>query len=442
MIISPSQVYGFYDECVRKYGSPKVWQQFTVRPPPHQTRDRARFSSFSRCDSKFLPFVFESSSPTSLIDQHGLASKEFCVLESPKAMRHRNRECLPVQARCRSRTTPSEAARGLSSRLCAPPARARCAQDLFDYLPLAATIDKQLFCPHGGLSPSLDTVAQVHPSSARPFSTAHRPASASFPSSGLSLSPPTLLAGRILPRPPLPRCLACPGGECGQVVCLSAAALRPPPPPPVPPLQTRLSHPLPHPGPACRCSSWSASRRSRTRAPSATSCGPTPTTGPDALRTHAHTHERTHAPVCHAGPSRPLNTRLDPSLRSCPARYRRRDRHARTHARTHRRPTLWADGELGASRAGWGISPLPPPHTRAGWGEDQCARARARARAHTHTHTHEQGGVGDQPARRRLHLRAGRHRPPSRARARARALARCPRSVPCSVAASLSHMIG
>mmetsp|Transcript_48232 Transcript_48232/g.114772 ORF Transcript_48232/g.114772 Transcript_48232/m.114772 type:complete len:322 (-) Transcript_48232:28-993(-) len=33
--------------------------------------------------------------------------------------------------------------------------------DLFDYLPLAATIDKQLFCPHGGLSPSLDTVAQM-----------------------------------------------------------------------------------------------------------------------------------------------------------------------------------------------------------------------------------------------------------------------------------------
>jgi len=57
-----TQVYGFYDECVRKYGSPKVWQQFT---------------------------------------------------------------------------------------------------DLFDYLPLAATIDKQLFCPHGGLSPSLDTVAQM-----------------------------------------------------------------------------------------------------------------------------------------------------------------------------------------------------------------------------------------------------------------------------------------
>ena len=33
--------------------------------------------------------------------------------------------------------------------------------DLFDYLPLAATVDARIFCPHGGLSPSLDTVDQV-----------------------------------------------------------------------------------------------------------------------------------------------------------------------------------------------------------------------------------------------------------------------------------------
>lgn len=33
--------------------------------------------------------------------------------------------------------------------------------DLFDYLPLAATVDERIFCPHGGLSPSLDTVDQI-----------------------------------------------------------------------------------------------------------------------------------------------------------------------------------------------------------------------------------------------------------------------------------------
>lgn len=33
--------------------------------------------------------------------------------------------------------------------------------DLFDHLPLAAVVDERMFCPHGGLSPSLDTVDQV-----------------------------------------------------------------------------------------------------------------------------------------------------------------------------------------------------------------------------------------------------------------------------------------
>ena len=57
-----TQVYGFYDECVRKYGSPNVWRLFT---------------------------------------------------------------------------------------------------DLFDYLPLAALVDRAVFCVHGGLSPSIDTIDQV-----------------------------------------------------------------------------------------------------------------------------------------------------------------------------------------------------------------------------------------------------------------------------------------
>lgn len=33
--------------------------------------------------------------------------------------------------------------------------------ELFDFLPLAATVDHCVFCPHGGLSPSLDNVDQI-----------------------------------------------------------------------------------------------------------------------------------------------------------------------------------------------------------------------------------------------------------------------------------------
>ena len=33
--------------------------------------------------------------------------------------------------------------------------------DLFDFLPLTALIENQIFCLHGGLSPSIDTLDQV-----------------------------------------------------------------------------------------------------------------------------------------------------------------------------------------------------------------------------------------------------------------------------------------
>ena len=34
--------------------------------------------------------------------------------------------------------------------------------DLFDFLPLAAVIEGQLFCPHAGLSPAMDTLDQIN----------------------------------------------------------------------------------------------------------------------------------------------------------------------------------------------------------------------------------------------------------------------------------------
>ena len=33
--------------------------------------------------------------------------------------------------------------------------------DLFDFMPLSAVIENKIFCPHGGLSPSIDTLDDV-----------------------------------------------------------------------------------------------------------------------------------------------------------------------------------------------------------------------------------------------------------------------------------------
>ena len=33
--------------------------------------------------------------------------------------------------------------------------------DLFDYLPLTAVVDNQIFCLHGGLSPSIETLDNI-----------------------------------------------------------------------------------------------------------------------------------------------------------------------------------------------------------------------------------------------------------------------------------------
>ena len=76
-----TQVYGFYDECLRKYGNANVWKYFTGED----------------CEDRTLLII-------SIFDA------------SP---------------------------------------------DLFDYLPLTALVDSQIFCLHGGLSPSIDTLDHI-----------------------------------------------------------------------------------------------------------------------------------------------------------------------------------------------------------------------------------------------------------------------------------------
>ena len=33
--------------------------------------------------------------------------------------------------------------------------------DFFDYLPISAVVENEIFCLHGGLSPSVDTIDQI-----------------------------------------------------------------------------------------------------------------------------------------------------------------------------------------------------------------------------------------------------------------------------------------
>ena len=114
----------------------------------------------------------------------------------------------------------------------------RILTDLFDYMPLTALVDSQIFCLHGGLSPSIDSLDQIQQLDrvqARP------------------LRPPPARARRARARPP-----AAPARR-------ARPSLRPfPPPPPAATPDRALARP--------------PRRRCRTRGRCATCCGPTPTT--------------------------------------------------------------------------------------------------------------------------------------------------------------------
>ena len=103
-----TQVYGFYDECLRKYGSAEVWKYCT------QVTSR-------------------STMPTQSLLSGGHRT----------AARSRGHDVSPQCARRRGRCS------------CC------CTCQVFDAITLSCVVENHVFCVHGGLSPSLDTFADI-----------------------------------------------------------------------------------------------------------------------------------------------------------------------------------------------------------------------------------------------------------------------------------------
>ena len=99
-----TQVYGFYDECLRNFGTAEVWKYCTqVRSP-----------------------------------------SSGCALP-------RLRPASPLRAVQCSRFPPSAAQRS----------RSGAAPQVFDVITLSCVVEDHVFCVHGGLSPSLDTFSDI-----------------------------------------------------------------------------------------------------------------------------------------------------------------------------------------------------------------------------------------------------------------------------------------
>lgn len=146
-----TQVYGFYDECTRKYGSPEVWYVIIIatswiwRTLPCQT----------------VRLVVQWNI-INLISDRTFVAATLCYKE--RRTQRINRTMSPLAKQITHIMKLKWARRFCidicSNTLCVCLCRTLFT-DLFDYLPSTALIENQIFCPHGGLSPNLDMLDHV-----------------------------------------------------------------------------------------------------------------------------------------------------------------------------------------------------------------------------------------------------------------------------------------
>ncbi|KAF3578178.1 hypothetical protein DY000_02028549 [Brassica cretica] len=129
-----TQVYGFYDECLRKYGNANVWKIFTDLFDYFPLT--ALVSALS-CFTSFFLFHDVGGVHRSIKSCRVLSFSSVWQITQVYGFYD---ECLRKYGNANVW---------------------KIFTDLFDYFPLTALVESEIFCLHGGLSPSIETLDNI-----------------------------------------------------------------------------------------------------------------------------------------------------------------------------------------------------------------------------------------------------------------------------------------
>ncbi|KAG1364255.1 hypothetical protein COCNU_11G010820 [Cocos nucifera] len=157
-----NQVYGFYDECLRKYGSVNVWRYCTdIFDFLSLSALRGEQRPEGRCprDGKFVNFrlLFSTSSSSDLF---------YCISNFPLmgfARFYHDFESAPANFP-KFVQVPRNQVYGFYDECLRKYGSVnvwRYCTDIFDFLSLSALIENKIFSVHGGLSPAITTLDQI-----------------------------------------------------------------------------------------------------------------------------------------------------------------------------------------------------------------------------------------------------------------------------------------